>query len=241
MESTDFNQSFTIDDIVTKAYRKCGELGIEEPLDSLSSAKRAHGQESLKLIVDSLLTRGLFAKSLEFIYIDLVSGQFKYTLPSTTLLVEGDGMYIAPGEDEERPDSETFVRQVHVAEWHRYTAKNVTTDRPTWFAANRPTPNEVWVWPEPNESGGKIRVHAQMLYPSTKDGGKELSFRTYWTRYFVWELAHELSQDLSMTMEQKLYIKKEAAEQLKYCRIHAMPRVMMQARIEHPTPMSRFR
>lgn len=236
-ESAKFDEEFTIDDIVVHAYRRCGYLNIGQSLDDLDPAYSGHGKRTLKLIVDHLVTRGINQKNIEFFDLQLTEGVYRYTLPNTALLIVSDGMYFPPGEPPDRASGETLVKQIHINEWHMYSAKNAVA-RPTQFAASRPTPNEIFFWPIPDEAG-TVRLRLQQYYPNTNEGQDKLSLRSYWNKFFVFQLAYELSIDLTMPATVQGSLKMNAAEAFRFCRIHAKPVVAEHAPVFHPTPWNR--
>src|SRR4030042_767327 len=106
---TERNHEFSIDSIVTMAYR---QAGLANPYEAISEERKGHGRQMLEMAIKNLAVHGLFAKTTTFELVTLVSGTSKYSMPDTVLNVIDRAKYMAPWESTDAPTAEVVVTPI---------------------------------------------------------------------------------------------------------------------------------
>ena len=215
--ATTFANELTISKVVQRAYNLAGLAPPEANNTGIQwQARQAVALDFLQVILDEISSEGVFARSVKFTNITLVSGTFVYSLPDNVLEVIGNGAYIDPTNlDITKASVETPVLQKDRESWQAMSAK-AAESRPTLFFNDRATvPTSVRLWPVPgdSEAGGTIRFQVQQLSADVSDPTKTLDLQRYWLPYMVWALGGYLATSANKDAKGQSMLAK--AEQLK--------------------------
>lgn len=215
--SATFNNELPISKVVQRAYNLAGLMPPESNSSGIQwEARQAVALDFLQVILDEISSEGVFARSVKFANIALVSGTFVYSLPDNVLEVIGNGAYIDPTNlDITKASVETPVLQKDREFWQAMSAK-AAESRPTMFFNDRATvPTSVRLWPVPgdSEAGGTIRFQVQQLSADVSDPTKTLDLQRYWLPYMVWALGGYLATSANKDAKGQSMLAK--AEQLK--------------------------
>jgi hypothetical protein len=222
-----------IDAIVRMAHVHSGLLSVYQNVDA---ARGAYAKSLLDTILKELENEGLFAKSISFESVTLVSGVFQYTMPTDCLDVIGIGMWISadqvgsPNTADELP-----VKDILRDQWQTLTSKGAEA-RPLMYYCHRvDAVPAVWLWPTPgpSEAGSRIRFQVHRLRADATDGTKTLDYERYWTQFFIWELAHQLSIGAGKALDRVQYLSAQATQKKKMAKMYSAQRPDMQLVIGH--------
>src|SRR5262249_13603048 len=159
----------------------------------VDQVKGSYARDRLDTILKELEVEGLFAKSISFETITLVSGQFQYDLPSDALDAVGIGMYIDPSQASSNPQNanELPVKDMRREEWQVLTRKDATGRPLKSFCHRVNVVPQVWYWPVPgsSEAGGIVRHQVHRLRADTTLGTVKPDYELYWNQFFIWELS----------------------------------------------------
>lgn len=228
--STTVGTELNIDTILTTGLTLSGVLAAGQ---TARDGDLALGRILLDTYLDSLLTMGVYAKSVEFVEVTMVPGQAFYTLPTSVLDLVAEGAYIDPTQVVAAADGETVVIPMDREEWQRLSSKNAD-GRPTKYYLYRAnTPLQVRLWPTPDEAG-TVRFQAQMLMADTYEGTKTVDLRQYWTQHLVWEMAHQFAVSKSLDSKRLSMLNKRSQEKLEYCRNFANQHIKTVSRYATP-------
>lgn len=232
----------TIDSVVATAYRRAGLLsGAQSP----SVAQGGVGRGLLGDISALIAAEGVFQRAVQVQYVALVLGQNQYPMPEDVIEVMGNGAYIDPLQNQApfQANSETPVQMRDRDFWQSMTAKG-SAGRPFigYFAREAPL-GTLYIWPTPSatEVGGHIRFQVQQTRPDLTDGTKTMPYERYWTDFFVWELAHYLAVENSLSMDRVQYLAGQALQKKATAKAYSRENVDKQAVINHATPWSHSR
>jgi hypothetical protein len=233
---------FSIDAICTMAYRLAGLLPIQQPMDATQGT---HARDMLELVIRSLQSKGVFARSVSFYDLTLTGAtssaattDYIFTLPNYVLDVEGNGMYIPAGETVDRASSETLVQQIGQSQWHELAAKN-SIGTPLFMYVHRVSQLQLYLWPMPNEAG-TIRLQIHRLFANSNSSGTAtLDLERPWQEYVAYELAGHLAVAASLPTERVLLLKGQATALLKECRGFANRHTGSQIVVSHNTGWNR--
>lgn len=224
---------FKISDLVLLAYRESALVG---PYQDVTTEQQAWAAKLLQLIVDKLSTKGLFAKTVEFVNVALTSGTFQYTVDADAVDIIGAGAYIDPSQaDLTKASGETPVLPILRDEWQMLTAKD-STGRPVKYYLHRDaSPPVIYLWPIPSssEAGGHIRFEKHRLRASNLDPTKTADFERYWSLYFVFALAERLSFGSALPMDRVAYLNGKAEQALADCIAYSKQRPIQRFVIRH--------
>lgn len=190
--STSRDFEFTVDQICTMALELAN---VASPTQRPQPAQLAQARRWLQTILKELQDNGQFARGVTFIEITCVAGTYKYDLPTNTLNLTGSGMYIPAGTtDLTQASGETLVEEQSREEWQRNSAKD-SQGQPTLYFQNRAlTPNQVWLWPVPNEAG-TVRFEQHVLIADVVNyGSATIDLKQYWMQYVQYRLAEMLAE-----------------------------------------------
>jgi hypothetical protein len=229
-------RELTVGQIVTRAFQLAGVLGdMQQPSDTDGAMAR----DFLETIIDGLATEGMLARQIRLTNLQLIVGTSAYALSSDTLDVVGDGMYIPAGQSDPA-NSETRVRLVRLEEWNQLSAKSSTGLPSLMYAYRTASIVELRIWPIPNEAG-RIRIEEQRLLADVSDANATPDLQRYWAQYLMWELGHSIAAAKSLPIERVAYFKNEAEKLLLKCKGKAVQRGSVQAFVDHPVGMRRWR
>lgn len=193
--SSSIGRQWTIDQLVTRAWRYAGLLEISTPA---TTQQLTFGRELMDDILDALATEGAFARVVSFYEQLLVAGTYKYTMPANVIDIVTPAMYIDPtNTDTSKADGETIINVIRQEEWQRYSSKSAK-GRPYKVYPHRvSTPIEVFLWPIPDEAGTvRFQIHRRLA--DSDDGSSTFDLENYWMEYLKTELAHQLAESQSM-------------------------------------------
>jgi hypothetical protein len=239
-EATMASSNPTVANIVAMAYRRAGLLSAYETPDV---PKATAARLLLDDIVKETSAEGVFAKSVRMTEVALIEGSTDYTMDGDVLDVIGTGMYIdASQTDIEHATSETPITPMDREEWQRLSAK-AATGRPYKYWADRSfEPIVLRIWPIPDAGNlGTMRVQTHRLPADVTGGDVTAPFERYWTQYLVWELAHQLAVDNTLTIERCTYLATIAQAKYKKAKGYSRQQQPSRAVLNHPTNWSRRR
>jgi len=220
---------FTIDRIVRRAYQLAGLMNEQ---DDLTTVQGSTGRDFLESIADALHTQGLMDRAMTTETVTLVDATLSYTLATTTLDVVG----------EITSDSGITLGPLTREEWliRRQTSP---TGQPSGYYVDRAAGAALVLRfdtePTAAEAGQVFTLQVHRLRADNQDGNATPDFERYWSQYFIWELAHQLSVASSLDIQRCGYLRSRAQEQLALCKPQAMRRGNEQARYSHRTQWSR--
>ncbi len=232
--STSVGRKFTIDVLITLAFRRAGLVSITQtPREN----EKAHGRLVLEQVTDELAVFGTFARVTSFVNVALTKGTTRYALPVTVLDLLSPGMYIDPtNTDVDMADGETPIDLIREEEWTKYSSKSAS-GRPVKMYADRSSDDDIVtavLWPVPDEEGATVRFFVQRRLADTDDGNATLDLQTYWNPYIVSRLAARLAQDSSLDAR-SAKLDAEAERQLIFARGKANERADNQIYVDHDT------
>jgi hypothetical protein len=230
--ATTTTNELTIDSIARMAYMHAGLLEVHQSADE---ARKSYARTLLDTIVKELEVEGLFAKSISFETITLESGTFVYTMPSDCLDVVGIGMYIAPGQPLTSAASELPVKDILRDQWQTIATKDSQSYPLMYYCHRVPAVPEVWLWPTPgpSEDGGLVRFQVHRLRADATDGSKTVDYERYWTQYFIWELAHQLSVGSGKALDRCQYLAGQAMQKKRMAKMYSAQRPDTQVVLGH--------
>lgn len=227
---------FSIAQILLLGFRKAAIVG---PYQNLSLEQQSWGAQELQAIVDKLATKGLFAKVIEFTYVNVVAGTTQYTMDADAIDIIGAGMFIDPNADgslaPNQGDGETPVIPMLREEWQTLSTKT-TTSRPVKYYLHRDaSPPVAYIWPVPSasENNGKIRFEKHRLRASNLDASKTPDFERYWVQYFTYAVAHEVSLGSALPMDRVQYLAVKAEQHLADCLSYSKQRPNQRFVVRH--------
>lgn len=232
----------SIDTVVAQAYRRAGLLS---QLQSPSTVQASLGRELLSNIADSLQAEGVLMRAIQYGYVTLVQGQNAYTMSENILDLVGDGSYVMPTDNLApfQALSEIPVLKKDRDTWQNISAKGTQAMPSLYYFAREAPQSTLYLWPTPSaaEVGGKIRFQQHQVRPDVTNGNNTLPFERYWTDFFVWELAFQLSMDSSMDLTRAGALAARAGSLKEKAKGYSKQNVSMQASINHSTPWNRAR
>lgn len=212
----------TIDQVVRQAFVLAGLLSEYQPVDSV---KGAFAKQKLDTIVKELENEGIFAKSVAFETVSIVSGQYIYTLSTGTLDAFGVAMWVDPLQAAQgtAANSELAVPAMGRMEWQTITTKAATGRPLKYYCHREPSPPEVYFWPTPSasEDGGAVRFQVHRFRADATDGNATLDYEKTWTQYFITRLAHDLSLGAQKPIERLNYLMTMAGEQKRKAKLYS--------------------
>jgi len=221
---TSRSSELTLGRIVKLAYVQAGLVPIQQSIDQV---RTAHALELLRVIITSLQREGIFAKSVAFETITLVSGQTVYTMSSDVLDVIGQGMWISADQASTSDTaSELPVQDVLRDIWQTNASKG-SQGRPLLYYCHRAEEiPQVWLWPVPSgsEDGSLIRFQVHRLRADTSDANATIDAERYWHQYFVDELSHRLSLGAQKSLTRTQYLQSLGEEQKRLAKMYSFQR-----------------
>lgn len=148
----------------------------------------------LQNVLKDLANYGVFARDVTMYELPLVVGTYKYDMPTYTVDVVSDAMYIDVGEtDLSKANGETIVEKQSRDNWQRNGAKGATGQPTLYFLNRAEVPAEVWLWPIPEEAG-TIRFQIQRKKADVSDGSTTIDMETFWDNCVIHLLAAMLAE-----------------------------------------------
>lgn len=208
---------------------------LSTPLQLPQPSQLDQARSYLGNILKELQTRGEFARSMNMLEIPMVAGTFKYAVADEVLELVGTAMYIdASQQDLEKASGETIVTRQSRNDWQRNSSKDAQ-GQPTLYYYNRSLqPNEVWVWPIPEEAG-TIRFQQEVQLADVQDGSATIDLKPFWMQYCLHRLAEMLAEAAGFTNEKIGRLRRAAEEYLRSARGQANQGVDLQLRVGHRT------
>lgn len=225
----------TIDEVVTKAYRRSGLINVAQ---SPSAAQLSAARGTLSDMVDHLAAGGVLMRAVQVGYVTLVEGQNLYTMPENVFDIVGNGAYIDPTQSQVpfQAMSETPVIMKDRDTYQGLTAKSAQSRPYIGYFAREAPQSTLYLWPTPSasEDTGKIRFNLHVTRPDVTNGLNTIPFERYWTEYFVWGLAVRLAFDNSMP-DVAASLTPYAAAALQQAKGYSKQNVSVRARLDHGT------
>lgn len=236
--ATTFSRELDVTTLIKRAYQLAGLMPPEAGATGPTWAPRASlAKDLLQTILDELQTEGVFARSASRIDLTLTAGTTEYFLPDNVWDVEGNGAYIAAGEDVDAASSETPVLQRDQETWQMMSAKSAE-GTPILFWVDRTTsPVKVVLWPIPDEAG-TIRFISTRLLADVTQGNSTLDLERFWAQYLLWQLAHQLAISANK-LEHGAYLAGLAAQKMQRAKAAANTHVASQIQLDHYTAWTR--
>lgn len=216
--STTRTEEFTIDEVVTAAYRLAG---LVNEAQTPSLPKLAAGRRTMQFVLQELEAEGLFARTTVFQYVQCVSGTQSYALDSSVVNVIG-AWYIPAGQTDTTSASDAVMTAIAQEEWANISPKDGSGD-PTQYWLDRSTMT-LWLDPIPDEAG-RVRCRVQQLRASSLDGSATPDVERFWVGYLRWKVAHDLAVANSRNLSTCAYLAQQAEEAYRKARDAARPRL----------------
>lgn len=234
--STVRTRELNIDTIVRRAWQCAGLFPVDGA--TLTEGQAALGRDLLEVLSDSLVTEGLFARTVDWYNLTLVADTHIYDMPDTTADVVGTAMWIADGESLTQASGERQVKPIDRATYQTISAKNAT-GQPTMYYMHRVTaPPKVYLWPIP-DSAATIRFQVQKLLADCNTGTATPDVERFWVRGIIWALAAEIASSQNLPGGTVVRLEQKAESLLQKARSYANQNVNLQFRLGHSTPWSR--
>lgn len=194
--SANVGRRLTVGTLLRRSAQLAGVLGAGQ---QLNAGDKELARDHLELIIDELATEGVFARDIDFYNQALVTGTYRYSLPTNYFDVIGDAMYIPAGTaDLTKASGETLVVQITRERWNEISSKDATSGRTTMFFTNRENDTvELWFWPIPDENG-HVRVQAQRFLSDCDNDNATIDLMPFWMSFLLWELAMHIAESKSM-------------------------------------------
>ena len=229
-------RELSIDQIVRRAWQVAGLFPPDGAV--LTEGQLSLGRDLLEALSDSLVTEGLFARTVDWYELPLEAGTHIYTMPDTTSDVVGTAMWIADGESLTQASGERQVKPIDRATYQTISAKS-TSGQPTMYYMHRVTaPPQVYLWPIPSETA-TIRFQVQKLLADCDSGTATPDVERFWVRGIIWALAAEIASSQSLPGQTVVRLEGKAEALLQKARSYANQNVNIQFRLGHSTPWSR--
>lgn len=236
--STSTSFEFNIGQICLMAFRDAGVVSI---YGSLTPEQGSAARDLLQRIHNGLQAKGLFARTVDFANVTLITGQFGYTMPNSVLDVMGTAMFIAPGQPvtaspATESTTEIQVSEIQRDEWQSLSSKSASA-QPTQYYAHRTGANvEVRYWPVPSssESGGTIRHQVHRFRADVRDANATVDYERYWTEYLTLALAAGIAMQNSLLDKYRL-LKAASEEKLTACLSYSKERGSQRFSMGHTT------
>lgn len=236
--STSRDFEFTVDQICTMALELAN---VTSPTQRPQPLQLAQARRWLQTILKELQDNGQFARGVTFIEITCVAGTYKYDLPTDTLKLTGGGMYIPAGTvDLSKAAGETLIEEQSREEWQRNSAKD-SQGQPTLYFQNRAeVPNEVWLWPIPNEAG-VCRFEQHVLIADVVNyGSATIDLKQFWMQYVQYRLAEMLAEGAGFDRKKISGLRDSAENYLSKARGRASQGINFQIRVAHGQQRRRY-
>lgn len=235
--STTRDRELNINQLLTLAFKVAGILEFTQtPTDAQLEVAR----DLLDIHCKYLETQGVTARMSEFDFVTLVAGDPTYNLTADVIDVDGDAMYIPPGEDLDEPSGEIPVKQISQEQWHLLTDKSAEGTPTMFYVYRAGALVELRLYPIPDAlSAGTLRIVSHRLKADTDDGNDTIDAERYWQEYYVEAMAYRLAKAHSLNQGRIGQHKMESERLLADCLRLAKPQLPRQVFISHRTPIRR--
>jgi len=228
----------TVDELCKQALELSN---VTSPTQVAQPAQLAQARSFLGNILKEQQDTGQFARAVTFIEMTMVPGTYKYDLPTDTLDLVGDGMYINASEtDLTKASGETIVQEQTRESWQRNSAKNAEGQPTLYFINRAEVPNEVWLWPVPDEAG-TIRFQQHRLISDVSDGSATIDLKQFWMQYCVYRLAEMLAEAAGFQRDKISALRKYAKEYLRTAKGRANQAINFSIQVGHNSTSRRRR
>ena len=227
-------RELTIDKIVRLAIQKAGLMpagGAQAGIQWNNYASQA--RDFLDVELDGLSAEGSLDQTFELYPLTLVASTASYALPSTTVGVVGDAMYLSPGSTQ----GATPVKPMDRAHYQSITDK-VSEGTPTLYWCEAHSTVTLYLWPVPSEAG-TLTLQRNRLLADNTDGSKTVDLARYWTKFLVSAVAHEIGMANGVPETRLGYIRGERERALIRAKSFGMPTTPSQVVVTHTTGWSR--
>lgn len=204
---------FNVGQICRLAYREASLLSVYQEMTAQQSSAAI---DFLGLIVHSVEAEGLFARSIEFEEVTLVSGQDSYSLSEDTLDVTGKAMYVPPDQTQVELPLTPMSRE----QWQEIGVRD-TEGPPTRFYVHRTSSLlelRLWLTPGDSEAGGLVRIQSHRFRADVTSTTATPDFERYWADYLVQKLAAKLARSNALGLDRVQELEGSAARTLAKCR-----------------------
>lgn len=206
IQSTRTNE-FTVDEICKLALQVAG---ITAAGQSPHPRELGQAKDFLQLALKDLQNYGVYARDVEFIDITMIVGTYRYALPTSTIDLVGDAMYINANQtDLTKAAGETIVQQQSRDNWQRNSAKDATGQPTLYFINREEVPPQAWVWPIPDETG-TIRFQQHRMVSDVSQGNATLDLLQFWDKHIVYNVAEMLAEAASFSADKISRLSKRA-------------------------------
>lgn len=236
--STSRTENPSIAKLARITFRRTGLLNEHQ---QVPPEKMVVFREELDLLVDHLAVEGVASRARPFEYITLVAGQRDYPLAESTLDVEGDGMFIQPGQELTAAAGETPLNAMTTQEWHGLNSKDAE-GRPFRYWVDRTGDTlSVSLWPTPtaSEASGSVRFVVHRMRADNMHGQATVDFERYWLEYIVTQMCVKMGQCYTLNLGRINDFRMEGVALLGKCRSASAPTKPTSFMIGHRTGWSR--
>lgn len=226
-------RELSLDQLMRRSMQTAGIMAFEEIADSASDQwkqRTAFGRDQLDLVLDRLQAEGVILRDTERYSLTLTASVASYVLPSDTVDVHANAMYLeAPGE------TESVVTQVDRQEYDLISDK-VTQGKPTRFWLERTGVCTVYLHQVPDTTNAVLYLRRKKMLADNTLGTQTPDLERYWHDYLHYELAYRYS--IGLPLEERALLKGEAAEAKQVAQNYARQFVPNQIVLDHPTGWS---
>lgn len=204
---------FDVGRICRIAYRMAGLLSVYQ---DMTSQQAGAAIDFFELIIHSVETEGMFARTVTLESVTLVADDATYSLAASTLDVVGNATYIMPNQT----TTELPVTPMSREDWQ---SKGVVVSGgpPTRYYADRTSSTVVvnlWPTPSTNEAGGTVRFQCHRLKADVTTTTVTPDFEVYWAEYLATRLAMHLASSSALDLMKVQDLERRAAACLAKCR-----------------------
>jgi hypothetical protein len=218
-----------IDRIVMLAVQTAGVLPAGAPRSGRQWENlSAQARDFLEINIDHMQALGSFARSIELYDVVTEDGVVNYDLPSTTLIVVGDGQYSSTLDG-----GSTYVRQVTREEYMGIADKE-SKGRPSIFYSQMHATTTLFLWPIP-DTNGVLEIQRSRLLADNDDGSATVDLERHWMKFVLYDLAHAVAVANSVNPIRCGYLRQQADLALGPSKRLATSKGPGRAVLSHPT------
>lgn len=201
------------DDLVTKALQK---LGVLSEGQAASSQQLDDGADALNLVLSDFQSLGLLLWKRRELDVALVAAQSVYTFGVGEAINTPFPLKIQ--QVEIRVGTNAPYSMIHRARQDFNDLPSTSTGTPNTYTY-QPLINvgELTVWPTPDTSlpvGSELIVTYQEPVLLFESGAEILDFPQEWGHAVIYQLAHVLSDDYSLPLDDRRWLEKQADKRL---------------------------
>lgn len=204
----------TRDEIINAALRKIGVVGEGQ---SANSTQLAEGSQALNAIISDFSTLGMPLWKREELGITLVTGQKEYEIGVGAAINHPFPLKLFQA-NLALTGSPTRLNMLVLAHYD-YNNLPVTTSGTPVQVSYQPMTNKgvLSVWPTPDSSvpaNSQIILTFQRPFDIFTTGTETLDFPQEWANAVIYQLAHVLSDEYSLPLEDRRWFEKQASKRL---------------------------